>query len=103
MCNWEKMKSRIQNLGVLWYPCITVIEMKGRFPEVLETILVLSVLPTILCAFAFVYGLVFCIQSLMNGEKMSESKHCRNMFLLAGASLALLLLLPNPWLYLYAS
>lgn len=39
----------------------------------------------------------------MNGEKMSESKHCRNMFLLAGGSLALLLLLPNPWLYLYAS
>lgn len=69
----------------------------------LETILVLSVLPTILCAFAFVYGLVFCIQSLMNGEKMSESKHCRNMFLLAGASLALLMLLRNPWLYLYAS
>ena len=77
--------------------------MEGRFPEVLETILFLSVLPTILCAFAFVYGLVFCIQSLMNGEKMSESKQCRNMFLLAGGSLALLLLLPNPWLYLYAS
>ncbi len=77
--------------------------MEGRFPEVLETILFLSVLPTILCAFAFVYGLVFCIQSLINGEKMSESKQCRNMFLLAGGSLALLLLLPNPWLYLYAS
>ena len=77
--------------------------MEGRFPEVLETILFLSVLPTILCAFAFVYGLVFCIQSLINGEKMSESKHCRNMFLLAGGSLALLLLLPNPWFYLYAS
>ena len=77
--------------------------MEGRFPEVLETILFLSVLPTILCAFAFVYGLVFCIQSLMNGEQMSESKQCRNMFLLAGGSLALLLLLPNPWLYLYAS
>ena len=77
--------------------------MEGRFPEVLETILFLSVLPTILCAFAFVYGLVFCIQSLMNGEKMSESKQCRNMFLLAGGSLALLMLLPNPWLYLYAS
>ena len=57
--------------------------MEGRFPEVLETILFLSVLPTILCAFAFVYGLVFCIQSLINGEKMSESKQCRNMFLLA--------------------
>ena len=77
--------------------------MEGRFPEVLETILFLSVLPTILCAFAFVYGLVFCIQSLINGEKMSESKQCRNMFLLAGGSLALLMLLPNPWLYLYAS
>lgn len=47
--------------------------------------------------------LVFCIQSLINGEKMSESKQCRNMFLLAGGSLALLMLLPNPWLYLYAS
>lgn len=34
---------------------------------------------------------------------MSESKQCRNMFLLAGGSLALLMLLPNPWLYLYAS
>ena len=77
--------------------------MEGRFPEVLETILFLSVLPTILCAFAFVYGLVFCIQSLINGEKMSESKQCRNMFLLAGGSLALLMLLPNPWLYLYAT
>ena len=77
--------------------------MEGRFPEVLETILFLSVLPTILCAFAFVYGLVFCIQSLINGEKMSESKHCRNMFLLAGGSLALLLLLPTPWLYQYES
>ena len=69
----------------------------------LETILFLSVLPTILCAFAFVYGLVFCIQSLINGEKMSESKHCRNMFRQAGGSLALRLLLRNPWLYLYAS
>lgn len=69
----------------------------------LETILLLSVLPTILCAFTFVYGLIFCIQSLMNGEKISESRQCRKMFLLAGASLALLLLLPNPWLYLYAS
>ena len=39
----------------------------------------------------------------INGEKMSESKQCRNMFLLAGGSLALLMLLPNPWLYLYAS
>ena len=77
--------------------------MKGREANMIATVLILSVLPTILCAFAFVYGLVFCIQSLMNGEKMSESKHCRNMFLLAGASLALLLLLPNPWLYLYAS
>ena len=77
--------------------------MEGRFPEVLETILFLSVLPTILCAFAFVYGLVFCIQSLINGEKMSESKHCRNMFLLAGGCLALLLRLPNPWPYLYAT
>lgn len=69
----------------------------------LETILFLSVLPTILCAFTFVYGLIFCIQSLMNGEKLRESRQCRKMFLLAGASLALLLLLPNPWLYLYAS
>lgn len=69
----------------------------------LETILFLSVLPTILCAFTFVYGLIFCIQSLMNGEKLRESMQCRKMFLLAGASLALLLLLPNPWLYLYAS
>lgn len=69
----------------------------------LATVLCLSVLPTILCAFTFVYGLIFCIQSLMNGEKISESRQCRNMFLLAGASLALLLLLPNPWLYLYAS
>ena len=50
----------------------------------IATVLCLSVLPTVLCAFAFVYGLVFCIQSLINGEKMSESKHCRNMFLLAG-------------------
>ena len=47
----------------------------------IATVLCLSVLPTVLCAFAFVYGLVFCIQSLINGEKMSESKHCRNMFL----------------------
>ena len=77
--------------------------MKERESDMIATILVLSVLPTILCAFAFVYGLVFCIQSLMNGEKMSESKHCRNMFLLAGGSLALLMLLRNPWLYLYAS
>ena len=77
--------------------------MKGWEANMIATILFLSVLPTILCAFAFVYGLVFCIQSLMNGEKMIESKHCRNMFLLAGGSLALLLLLPNPWLYLYAS
>ena len=69
----------------------------------IATVLCLSVLPTVLCAFAVVYGLVFCIQSLINGEKMSESKPCRNMFLLAGGSLALLLLLPNPWLYLYAS
>ena len=72
----------------------------------IATVLCLSVLPTVLCAFAFVYGLVFCIQciqSLINGEKMSESKQCRNMFLLAGGSLALLMLLPNPWLYLYAS
>ena len=69
----------------------------------LATVLCLSVLPTILCAFTFVYGLIFCIHSLMNGEKISESRQCRNMFLLAGASLALLLLLPNPWLYLYAS
>lgn len=69
----------------------------------LETILFLSVLPTILCAFTFVYGLIFCIQSLMNGEKLRESRQCRKMFLLAGTSLALLLLLPNPWLYLYAS
>ena len=38
----------------------------------LATILCLSVLPTILCAFTFVYGLIFCIQSLMNGEKISE-------------------------------
>ena len=72
--------------------------MEGRFPEVLETILFLSVLPTILCAFAFVYGLVFCIQSLINGEKMSESKHCRNMFLLAGGWIGWLLFLPTPWL-----
>ena len=77
--------------------------MKGRESDMIATVLCLSVLPTVLCAFAFVYGLVFCIQSLINGEKMSESKHCRNMFLLAGASLALLMLLPNPWLYLYAS
>ena len=27
----------------------------------IATVLILSVLPTILCAFAFVYGLVFCI------------------------------------------
>ena len=53
----------------------------------IATVLCLSVLPTVLCAFAFVYGLVFCIQSLINGEKMSESKHCRNMFLLAGGVL----------------
>ena len=53
----------------------------------IATVLCLSVLPTVLCAFACVYGLVFCIQSLINGEKMSESKQCRNMFLLAGAAL----------------
>ena len=35
----------------------------------IATVLCLSVLPTVLCAFAFVYGLVFCIQSLMNGER----------------------------------
>ena len=69
----------------------------------IPTVLCVRVLPTVLCAFAFVYGLVFCILSRINGESRCESKQCRNTFLLAGGSLALLLLLPNPWLYLYAS
>ncbi|MGM9670546.1 MAG: hypothetical protein ACI3XD_03120 [Oscillospiraceae bacterium] len=61
------------------------------------TILCISILPIILCAFCFVYGLVGCFECQTNGQKMSESKEYRKMFFLAAGSLALLLLLPNPW------
>ena len=60
------------------------------------TLLGLSVIPIIICAFCFVYGLICCVKFHMEGQTIGENKQYRKMFLLAGGSLALLLLLPNP-------
>ena len=57
----------------------------------------LSVIPIIICAFCFVYGLICCVKFHMEEQTIGENKQYRKMFLLAGGSLALLLLLPNPW------
>ena len=61
------------------------------------TLLGLSVIPIIICAFCFVYGLICCVKFHMEGQTIGKNKQYRKMFLLAGGSLALLLLLPNPW------
>ena len=61
------------------------------------TLLGLSVIPIIICAFCFVYGLICCVKFHMEGQTIGENKQYRKMFLLAGGCLALLLLLPNPW------
>ena len=61
------------------------------------TLLGLSVIPIIICAFCFVYGLICCVKFHMEGQNIGENKQYRKMFLLAGGSLALSLLLPNPW------
>ena len=61
------------------------------------TLLGLSVIPIIICAFCFVYGLICCVKFHMEGQTIGENKQYRKMFLLAGGSLALSLLLPNPW------
>ena len=61
------------------------------------TLLGLSVIPIIICAFCFVYGLICCVKFHMEGQTIGENKQYRKMFLLAGGSPALLLLLPNPW------
>ncbi len=66
-------------------------------PSMLGELLCISVIPIIICAFCFVYGLICCVKFHMEGQTIGENKQYRKMFLLAGGSLALLLLLPNPW------
>lgn len=63
-------------------------------------ILLYSVIPMVICAFCFVYGLICCVKFHMEGQTIGENKQYRKMFLLAGGSLTLLFLLPNPWVLL---
>ncbi len=56
--------------------------------------LIMAVLK-IVCAFTFLHGLLRCIKFYNDGEKASENKEFRQMYIMTGISLILMILPGN--------